>query len=152
MKINKQRGFTLIELLVVVAIIGLLSSVVLASLNSAREKARVAKAKMELRQFQSAVEMYYDTNGSYPCPGHWYPGASGDPTSCLASALASYIKFPSTDPWGNYYIWHLHPGTCECTSFVSMGPNKVYDGYQPPPYHCQANGDDLISLISTTCQ
>lgn len=151
---KNKKGFTLIELLVVISIIGLLATIVMVSVNSAREKARIAKAKGELRQLQLAVEMYYDANGAYPCPGHWYPGGGGDPTSCLSAALASYMPaYPATDPWGMYYIWHLHPGSCECTSFVSMGPNKAYNGYTPcPPCHCVANGDDYIALVSTACQ
>lgn len=151
---NSASGFTLIELLVVIAIIGLLASIVMVSLNSAREKARQAKAKSELKQFQLAVEMYYDANGVYPCAGHYYPGANGDPTSCLQAALASFIPtFPATDPWGSYYTWHYHPGTCECTTFDSLGPDKTYGGYTPcPPCHCQANGDDLAAIVSTSCQ
>lgn len=62
----RQRGFTLIELLVVIAIIGILSSVVLASLNSAREKARDARRAADIRQVKLALELYRDTNGNYP--------------------------------------------------------------------------------------
>jgi len=51
LKVKQKSGFTLIELLVVISIIGLLSSIVLVSLNSARVKARYAKAQAELDQF-----------------------------------------------------------------------------------------------------
>jgi len=153
-KKNKTTGgFTLIELLVVIAIIGILSSVVFTSLNNARNKARIARAQADLKQFQTAVEMYYNDYNSYPCVGHWYPGGNGDPTPCLSSALAPYLPTFPSDPWGSYYTWHLHPGSCECTSFVSMGPNKTYEGYLPcPPCHCQANGDDIALIVSSACQ
>lgn len=61
-----NRGFTLIELLVVISIIGLLSSVVLASLNSARTKARDASRQETLNSLQTALELYYSTHASYP--------------------------------------------------------------------------------------
>ncbi|NCT00024.1 prepilin-type N-terminal cleavage/methylation domain-containing protein [Candidatus Parcubacteria bacterium] len=62
----KSKGFTLIELLVVVAIIGILATVVLASLGSARSRARDAKRITELKQIQNALELYYLDNNSYP--------------------------------------------------------------------------------------
>ncbi len=63
---KKDKGFTLIELLVVIAIIGILSSVVLASLNSAREKSRDARRISDIKQLQLALELSYDDNGTYP--------------------------------------------------------------------------------------
>jgi len=63
---QKRKGFTLIELLVVIAIISILASVVLASLNTAREKARDAKRISDVKQLQYALELYFDDNGGYP--------------------------------------------------------------------------------------
>ena len=65
-KTSQNKGFTLIELLVVIAIIGVLASTVLASLNSARAKSRDARRITDLRQIQTALEFYYDTNNAYP--------------------------------------------------------------------------------------
>jgi len=61
-----QKGFTLIELLIVIAIIGILSSIVLVSLSSAREKAQIAAYKAQVHSFQSAAILACDsdTNGT----------------------------------------------------------------------------------------
>jgi len=63
---SKRKGFTLIELLVVIAIIGILATIVLVSLNSARQKARDTRRISDLRQVALGAEMYYDDNRSYP--------------------------------------------------------------------------------------
>lgn len=62
---NKQKGFTLIELLVVIAIIGILSSIVLASLNSAREKGQDASASGSISSARAQAELSFDDNGDY---------------------------------------------------------------------------------------
>ncbi|MEK7515851.1 MAG: type II secretion system protein [Patescibacteria group bacterium] len=61
---KKQRGFTLIELLVVIAIIGILSAVVLASLNSARSKGADASIQSNLKTVQIQAELYYSDNSN----------------------------------------------------------------------------------------
>ncbi len=66
LKDGKKFGFTLIELLVVVAIIGLISSVVMASLSSARKKSRDARRLMDMKQIRIALELYYNTYNQYP--------------------------------------------------------------------------------------
>ncbi|MCC7436780.1 type II secretion system protein [Candidatus Nomurabacteria bacterium] len=65
MKKNLNRGFTLIELLVVIAIIGILASVVLASLNSARNKGADAAIKASLTNARAQAELFYDTGTTY---------------------------------------------------------------------------------------
>jgi prepilin-type N-terminal cleavage/methylation domain-containing protein len=64
-QMKRTSGFTLIELLVVIAIIGILSSVVLASLNTARGKGADAAIKSNLAGIRAQSEILYDTNGSY---------------------------------------------------------------------------------------
>lgn len=61
-----KKGFTLIELLVVIAIIGLLSTLAVVALGSARQKARDSKRLSDLKQVQTALELYYTDNNSYP--------------------------------------------------------------------------------------
>lgn len=59
---SRNKGFTLIELLVVIAIIGILASVVLASLNTARDKGADAAIKSNLNNMRAQAELYYDNN------------------------------------------------------------------------------------------
>jgi type IV pilus assembly protein PilA len=61
----KNKGFTLIELLVVIAIIGVLGSVVLASLSTTRSKGNDAAIKANLANMRSQAELLYATNGDY---------------------------------------------------------------------------------------
>ncbi len=74
-KQNRASGFTLIELLVVIAIIGILASVVLSSLSSARVKSRDARRLSDIKQIQLALELYFDANGNL------YPPSTGTITT-----------------------------------------------------------------------
>ena len=61
-----KKGFTLIELLVVIAIIGLLSTLAVVALGSARKKANDSKRLSDVKQVQTALELYYTDNNAYP--------------------------------------------------------------------------------------
>ena len=64
--IKNKKGFTLIELLVVIAIIGLLSTLAVVALNNARQKSRDAKRVADVKQIQTALELFYNDCGGYP--------------------------------------------------------------------------------------
>jgi len=63
---NKKTGFTLIELLVVIAIIGILATLAVVSLQNARKNARDAKRVADVRQMQTALELYFNDWQEYP--------------------------------------------------------------------------------------
>lgn len=86
---KKKTGFTLIELLVVIAIIGVLASIVLASLNSARRKSRDARRVADIKQIQLALELYFDANREYP--------------DALTQLVPTYIPALPADPLGGAY-------------------------------------------------
>lgn len=90
---SESRGFTLIELLVVIAIIGILSSVVLASLNSARMKGRDARRIADIKQMQLALELWYDSEGNE------YPDGLAD------LATDGQMSVILEDPNGNAYLY-----------------------------------------------
>jgi len=157
--VNKSKGFTLIELLVVIAIIGVLASIVLASVSTARAKARDAKRISEIRQIETALQMYHNDNGRYPPIAH----GLGFDTTCggsatlplivgcghcqrwcaLETALAPYIKKLPRDPLGTaqatyYYAYSSNSNDQMYGLMVVLeSPNRVSQndsGYYPSAF------------------
>src|SRR3989338_5002381 len=83
---QSNTGFTLIELLVVIAIIGLLSGVVLASLNTARTKGADASIRSNLKTVQTQAELYYDAAQKYS------DGSAGLASAACANTASTVLS------------------------------------------------------------
>ena len=86
----EKKGFTLIELLVVVAIIGLLATLSIVALNNARARARDAKRVADVKQIQTALELYFNDLGTYP--------ATGGITTKISSGTITYMSQTPVPP------------------------------------------------------
>ncbi len=92
---HSERGFTLIELLVVIAIIGVLAALVLAALSSAQKGARDGRRKSDLKQYQAALNQYYNDKGSLP-PGSWVGGGGTNTWPMTDTANTAYQALKDT--------------------------------------------------------
>ena len=128
---RKNKAFTLIELLVVIAIIGLLSSVVLVSMGGVRQKARVAKALVELDQIVLAINLYYQNTETAPPHDHSWSDAcekaalgSGNFSPKPSGWAGSYMVWPK-NPWDYEYHFERHPPLCPLSPPYSISMNGV---------------------------
>lgn len=115
---KKPKGFTLIELLVVIAIIGILSSVVMVSLVTARQKARDARRIVDVKTIQLALETYYSDNLVYPINIYGTAEKSLNKTSV-------YLATVPTDP----------NSTTACTSGTQVSC-YIYAALSPVGQNC----------------
>ncbi len=123
LKIEQKKGFTLIELLVVIAIIGILASVVLASLNSARAKSRDTARMQTAQQMEKALHLYYLDNGRYPPLQH----GMGTESSCGSQ----------TDNWG--HCDRLKLLTDALAPYITIDPTNLSDATQGDYYYSYAS-------------
>lgn len=136
------KAFTLIEILIVIAIIGILSSVILVSLNRAREKARDANRLSDMHQMQVALELYYDSFGSYPnsdyagCGG-WDSSGNNTFITPLVSnnLLPKHLLDPTiNDSCGNYAYYRYPAGASGCAkAFYVLGVRNMETSGNPHP-------------------
>ena len=121
-KLEAKQGFTLIELLTVIAIIALLASIILASLNTARQRSRDGKRVSDIKNLELALSLYYNDNSAYP--------------TTLASLVPTYISSLPTDP--NYSVTSAtcvsSPTTAGCYQYAALG-----SGASCTAYHLGAN-------------
>ncbi|MFA4942030.1 MAG: FISUMP domain-containing protein [Patescibacteria group bacterium] len=93
---KSKSAFTLIELLVVIAIIGLLATVSVIALNNARSKSRDAKRVSEIKQIQTALELYYNDQNRYPLTAEFISG--GEIFSTSSYGTTTYLAHIPSAP------------------------------------------------------
>jgi len=89
---KKNKGFTLIELLVVIAIIGLLSTLAVVALNNARQKSRDARRVADVKQIQTALELYYNDCNRYPTTVIGGGAIAGSDGTCSPANTTTYMN------------------------------------------------------------
>ncbi len=146
---SNSRGFTLIELLVVIAIIGVLSSVVLASLNTARMRSRDVVRMTIVKQIQSALAIYHLDRRDYPTITENECGGTEGYTTSNNNFMQSLVTA------GLLPTYPVDPGNLNCAiQYYRSGNDAYYIFYrleagpavpatgcnQPPTWFCVAGG------------
>jgi general secretion pathway protein G len=124
-KHRKQAGFTLIELMVVVVIIAILAGLIIPRFMGETDKAKQAKAKMQIESLESALKMYKLDNGSYPTTEQGLkalvetPTVGNLPKNWRQGGYLEKGKVPK-DPWDNEYVY-VSPGSHGDFDLSSLG-------------------------------
>ncbi len=85
---SNKKAFTLIELLVVIAIIGILATISVITLSNARSKSRDAKRAGDIKQVQTALELFFNDQNRYPTAEEW---ATGQIFSTTTDSTSTYM-------------------------------------------------------------
>ena len=109
---RRNRGFTLLEIIVVVAIIAILAAYIAPKVAGRVDDARISKAKHDIRQLESSLEMYKIDNFTYPSSSQGLDALVNRPTGENTKNWrdGGYIKKLYKDPWGNEYLYQ-YPGS-----------------------------------------
>ncbi len=121
--VKRSDGFTLIELMIVIIILGILASIVVPKLMGRPEEARRTKAKIQIRNFQQALDLFKLDNGFYPTTEQGLEALVKKPTISPIPPRyreEGYIDKIPKDPWGNPYIY-ICPGKYGEYDIISYG-------------------------------
>lgn len=113
--VQAHRGFTLVELIVVIAIIGVLSSSVLALLSSAQREAKDKRRISDLQQLQRALELYSVDYQGFPKESE---GANGNTATneIFRALIKPYLQGTALDPINNGTFYYYYDGSHQCGS------------------------------------
>jgi general secretion pathway protein G len=100
---RSQGGFTLLEIMVVVVIIGLLAAMVVPNLMGNVDTAEINRARLDVRQIASALDMYRLDNYSYPTTAQGIEALVSNPGENIAPNWQKRLNSVAKDPWGREY-------------------------------------------------
>jgi general secretion pathway protein G len=120
-RLRDSRGFTLIEIMIVIVILGMLAAIVVPKLMGNTDKAKVADAKVQIRNLESALKMYKLDSGVYPTPA-----VGTIPKNYRDGGYLESTSVPK-DPWGNEFLY-LSPGEHGDYDLSSYGADGVRGG------------------------
>jgi general secretion pathway protein G len=103
-----SKGFTLIELMIVVVILGILATIIMPKILGRPEQARRMKAKVDIRNIESALALFKTDTGRFPTTSEGFEVLVSDPGIKGYNSDGYLDKLP-IDPWGNKYIY-ISPG------------------------------------------
>lgn len=125
----KSLGFTLVELMVVISIIGILETTGVVVFSSANINNRDAARQRDLNSLKQALELYFQTNNSYPGSGK-YTSASGG--SWIPSLIPTYFDTLPVDPLSNgtyFYTYQTSPVQINTAAVSCPSPAPVTNQY-----------------------
>ena len=129
---SARAGFTLLEIIVVVFILGLLAAIVAPKIIGRTDDARIAEAKVQIKNFETALKLFKLDNAFYPSTEQGLAALVEQPTTGQIPQKyreGGYLeqKQIPLDPWGNPYIY-ISPGLHGDFDIVSLGADAKEGG------------------------